>query len=113
MTVVAAVTRALLDLPNHADLTEATGLPVYFCDTYSQWPARQQREHQWPAPAVLPGEDRPLSDQPERLQQIVDQLNKRQVILGLTHHLTRGGCYALRAVIVADCSTTCTILMCV
>jgi IS30 family transposase len=50
---VPAVARALLELPevirgsltwdrgvemtNHADLTEATGMKVYFCDAYSPW----------------------------------------------------------------------------
>ncbi len=93
MTVVAAVTRAFLDLPectrgsltwdrgvemiNHADLTEATGMPVYFCDAYSPWQRGSNENTNGLLRQYFPKKTDLSLTSPERLQQIVDQLNQR------------------------------------
>ena len=54
-----------MELADHNRFTVATDVAVYFCDP-KPLAARHEREHQRPAPSVLPEEDRPLGLQPSR-----------------------------------------------
>ena len=61
----------------HLRFTVETGVTVYFCDPHSPWQRGQQREHQRPAPPVLPkGTDLSVHTQAE-LDAVARQLNGR------------------------------------
>jgi IS30 family transposase len=93
VTVVSAVARAFLELPeamrgsltwdrgvemtNHADLTEATGMKVYFCDAYSPWQRGSNENTNGLLRQYFPKKTDLSLTSPQRLQQIVDQLNQR------------------------------------
>jgi IS30 family transposase len=93
VTVVSAVARAFLTLPeamrgsltwdrgvemtNHADLTEATSMKVYFCDAYSPWQRGSNENTNGLLRQYFPKKTDLSLTSPQRLQQIVDQLNQR------------------------------------
>ncbi len=41
------------EMAQHAELRIDTGVEIYFCDPQRPW-QRGKREHQWPAPPILP-----------------------------------------------------------
>ncbi len=62
-------------MTNRADVTAATGMKVYFCDAYSPW-QRGSNENGLLRQYFPKKTDLTLTS-PQRLQQIVDQLNQR------------------------------------
>ena len=93
VSVVDAVTRAVLALPeamrgsltwdrgvemtNHADLTEATGMKVYFCDAYSPWQRGSNENTNGLLRQYFPKKTDLSLTSPQQLQHVVDQLNQR------------------------------------
>ena len=66
-----------IEMANHAELTQRTGIDVYFADPLLTLAARQQREHQRPGPRVPPQEHRPELHSAADLAAIATELNNR------------------------------------
>jgi transposase, IS30 family len=92
--VVAAVSREFLGLPDrmrasltwdrgvemtrHADFTDATKVPVYFCDAYSPWQRGSNENTNGLLRQYFPKKKTDLSlITPEQLEAVVEELNHR------------------------------------
>lgn len=64
-------------MTNHADLTAATGMLVYFRDAYSPWQRGSSENTNGLLRQYCPKKTNLSLTSPQHLQEVVDQLNQR------------------------------------
>lgn len=66
-----------VEMTRHADLTAATGLPVYFCDAYCPWQRGSNENSNGLLRQYFPKKTDLSIHQPEHVQAVVNELNQR------------------------------------